>query len=802
MRLLILTLLLFTLLISEGTAAHLNRITRAQSSSSTQIYAHFDELPLYRQRVSERRLDLILVDTNFDEFLAFPENDEVIVKTLAVQQLNNTVVSIFFRYIPQDLQVTSEGGTALVIDLIPGNRFTRTFRDLSSNLGRLAQVSADRQTLINPLTFSPYKNDWRSFIESFEHVPELNTEPTLYVPPFPLISLLAPITPPESVAAMDFIEGLKEIDRFESLRLIQKRLKVTNKENVREYFALAHADILYRLGSIEAARNQFKLLAETYHNDITGDLAGYVVALLEARDLKFHVAQAHLQHIFERLSESHPLYSHLRLALAETALAIGEYEQMDQFLQVQDIPFSLTETVKRRRADLAFATGRIDDAFRIYEELLGSGVMTDHPYSLNGYCSTLFKLQANEESGLCYQGLAAILNDQTQASQAAYLGAIADSAVDIGEDYPADRYRFNQIVRRFPNTAAAYAAELKLADSCALDPENCETEVSGWYKRIAGKTTSREVAQEASFKEAIVFHLNGEDRISIDLLRKMLREFQSGILQDQILALLIQLLPGEIRRLLDGDSPLQAIALAQQNRTLFDKGWLDDDLLFRIGQAFEGLRIYPEALQLYLYLKNKPTHQNSEHTHFAALRAAHALGDHHLVEDLAAEYSYRYPQGVHQLDILFYRLDCKYAVGLVEEALNLLPDPIPQRNDFRMLAAALYFQIGLYGKTADVLLSSFDLYSSDLTDDMRYMLAESLYELGEFTKCETLFKTLEESKTYGQTARYRLAQFSDRSSSLENVQLSSGTNFEDGGAQRWNRFAAQDIRFKELLSNL
>ena len=801
MKLYILTFLLVLVSVSEGTAAQLSRISSVKFAASTQLYAYFDELPSYRQRISKRRLDLILFNTSVADILPQPDPDAAIVKSLVLQEQENTILSFFFRYIPQDLTISTEGNTTLIIDLIPGNRFTGTYRQLSSSLGLLTPVSPERETTINPLTFSPYRNEWRSFIENFVSAPELDPAPKPFFPPFPILSLVVPSDLPGTPESLPVIEEMNRMDRFESLRHIQQRLKSVASSEERKYYAIVHADILFRLGSVDAARSQFSVLADTYPEDIAGDLSLYAAALLHAQDLEFHEAQASLQRLLERLPSLHPLYPYVRLALAETSLATGQYQEMKQLLEMPDIPPPMQAIVELRRADLAFATGRVSEAFTIYDENYETGTISDQPYSLNGYCTLLRDRQADEESQLCYQELASLLNDNEQIALASYLAAQSATAAEP-LDYPASHSRFNGIIERYPGTGAALRAELKLADNCFTEQVDCGLRVNEWYRGIAEQASARGIALEAFLKEAIIYHLEGERATSIYLLLQLLREFQSGILRDQALALLIQLLPGEIQRLLDTEQDIKAIALAQQNRALFEKGWLGDSILLLLGQAFERLAIYPEALQLHLYLKHKPNALVEEAAHFAALRAAHALGDHRQVEDLATEYSYRYPGETQQLDILFYRLDCKYAVGHIDEALSLLPEPVPQRNDFILLAASLYFHKNNFARTADLLLPVYRAQAGVLSDDHLFMLAESLFEMDDFSLGSEIFELLAATDRYRQSARYRLAQLVYRQGTILPEQPPDAIAASNAETDQWQRFADLDERFKVLFSNL
>ena len=801
MRLLILTLLLVVTSMNEGRGAQLNRISRTQTATSVLIYTYFDELPVYRQRFNDRRLDLTFFDTIAEERLQLPEADDILIKTLVVREQGKTILSFFFRYIPQDLAINTDQSETLIVDLIPGNRFTANYKELLASLGQVSLVPENRKTKASPLSFSPYGDDWLSFFKKIDNEPSLIPLPKSYFLPFPLTSLAAAVDSGNYDESLAVIQGLDQTDWFESLRFIQNRLTSIQKVEERKYYAIAHADILFRLGSVGPASDQFKLLQEAYKDDIAGDLAIYSRAVIKALNHDFYKAQIELRALLERLPEHHPLLPYVRLALAETALATNQYKQMKEQLDtIEEISSPLSSRVQLRTADLALATGRSSDAFTIYSNLYGSPAMTGQPYSLSGYCSILFSRQIYDESFKCYKELASLLNDKEQLAQAHYRAALSEMLAGEAGVNTADR--FNQIIERFPGTAAALRAEMKQADICFLQGGDCADNLQPWYRSIADQATSRDISQEASFKEALVYHLDGDNSISIRLLSEMLRTFLSGDTRDHAQALLIQIIPGEIERLLAEGQDVEAIALAQQNRFFFENGWLDNALLLRVGLAFENLALYPEALQLFLYLKKSPNSDDDETIHLASARVAHALGDYRLVEDLAAEYFYRYPEGKYQLDILFYQLDCRYGVGHIDEALKLLPTPLPQRDDFRLLTASLYFYNNDYARTADLLLPLYRTNGTGFSEDHLYMLAESLFNLQSFSECLALFVKLAATEGYGQSARFRLRQLNDSKGEEAAIYIPADGRDEGEEQDRWQRFAALDLRYKDMLSLL
>ena len=93
-------------------------------------------------------------------------------------------------------------------------------------------------------------------------------------------------------------------------------------------------------------------------------------------------------------------------------------------------------------------------------------------------------------------------------------------------------------------------------------------------------------------------------------------------------------------------------------------------------------------------------------------------------------------------------------------ALSLLPDPIPQRSDYRILAATLNFHQNNFSRTANLLVPLYRAEENVLSVDHLYMLAESLFELGESGESRELFSRLAETSRYRSTARHRLTLLS------------------------------------------
>ena len=64
---------------------------------------------------------------------------------------------------------------------------------------------------------------------------------------------------------------------------------------------------------------------------------------------------------------------------------------------------------------------------------------------------------------------------------------------------------------------------------------------------------------------------------------RFLREFQTAELRPTAQALLIDILPGEINKLIQAGKYPEALVLAKENKEVFQKNWLDIKILERPG---------------------------------------------------------------------------------------------------------------------------------------------------------------------------------------------------------------------------
>jgi tetratricopeptide (TPR) repeat protein len=358
-----------------------------------------------------------------------------------------------------------------------------------------------------------------------------------------------------------------------------------------------------------------------------------------------------------------------------------------------------------------------------------------------------------------------------------------------------------QVITRYPETEAAVRSSLKQTDLCYLQDETCADSAQQTYRALAEISINRSTREEAFFKEALLYHLTDRNDRAIELLMTMLRNFRSGSVRPHAEALLVRLLPDELHRLLGDRNYIKAIALAQQNRNYFENGWFDSRLLENLGIAYEQLEIYQEALHIFLYLRGVTGVEDKERLYLHLIRISHVKGDNHLVEDFSSEYFYNYPNGLYRDKILFYRTDSLYAQGLVVQALELLPEPLPDTIKYQYLAAAIHYQRNDYVQAIGLLLPIWN-NAGTLPEDQLFIMADSLKKLGRSEESRQFFSLTKEIERFRDYSLFQLAGLSSITGN-EIQRLSHLQKISDSATNvQMQRLARQEIEFQQLAENL
>lgn len=812
MKKIFLSLLASILVTTTGYASSgsiLTKISKGYSSNSIQLYCSFSLPPKHTINSNEKRIDLVLEDTISADNLQFPEADGKIVKILSLTKNKTTTVSFYFRYPPQKVQVLpGQEANKLVLNILLGNEFTATRPALAEKLQGLSVLQRQTKDFSNPVNTSPYPGKWKNFFKEYESEIEIDPAVTLSLVPFPTITLLPPDME-ENIALLpsEIIEGAR-LKLWDDLTpLIVEQLNNEKDPENKKKLTLTYGDILLRSGNYNEAYRQLYLISDQYSTEPIGLLAKYLLLRLQAEYADPYLADIELKNLESAMDKDNPATPYFILTQIETALASKQLDRMRTLLKKDNISFParLAPLKALRQADYWLATGELIKAHAAYQLLEKSEILPENISSLNGYCRVLYHHKQFKQAADCYDRLAKISAAGTQEhlDMISFRKAMAKLHSAQGAKHESDMINdFAQVESTYPNSEAGTRATLKQIDLKLLTLKNWEKPALTYYQALAESAFSRSIREEATFKEVLVYQMLDRKAESTELLMTFLRDFKGGVLHDTALALLVEMLPDLLKEHIKNGKHIEALVLAKQNRFLFVKNWIDVSLLADMAEAYRQLGFFNEASKMYIYLLDVSTQEDKAPYYLPLIKLAYEQGDFGLVEEYADQYSFHYPTGQDNLEILYLRLQSLMAHSKYKEALTLL-----SRNEsedtfkdprFKRLQASLSFHLNDYAK-AKAILEELKITPASKQAEFLFMLAESSYQLGDIRKAKELYLPLQQDRSHRDQALFRLAEIARKNGQNESALKFFSQLVETGETPLWKKLAKKELELNALL---
>jgi hypothetical protein len=799
-------ILIFILIFLEGplyaaTKPTLIGITRENSRNTTEIYLKFDMLPKYIIKQSGKRIDLILEETIVaDSSLDFPADDRI-VKFLPLVSEEESKLSFFLRYLPEKAHVKPSKDNTLILTLDLGHDSFKTRTNIISGSKKATPPVASEKDFTNPLMATPFAHDWRLFFTRYESDVTIKAPVQYTLPPFPIISMLPPekeenlpLIPPE-------LNNLAMTEQWNAMEpIMADLLKNEHDPEKKKILALTFGEILLRAGNFSGAYKQLYLLEHTYPDQPISFFAKFLLAVLEAEFEDPYIGDYKLHDLESSLEKESPLTPYFILLQIEMALSTNQLKKMKSLLDRDDISFpeDIANTRKLRQADYWFANGNTVKAYVRYKLLNDPSLIEHHPYSLNGFCDSLYQQKLFPESAQCYQKLATHITDKTQLGMVGYRKAMSE--LHYKQQYEM-LTEFSTLEDAFPDMDAGYKAGIKKTDIRFLTKKNWEAGSARSYRLIAEKAIVRSTAEEAALKEALIYRIMGKNEKALELLMTFLRDFRTGNLIETAQAVLIDILPGELKRLIEKEEYVKALVLAKQNKMLFEKKWVDIGVLADMAMAYQQLNLFEEAKNLYHYLIEVGGSTAEEKYLPPFIDTLYRQGQYNAVDEFAAQYAEKFPHGEDAQRILLLRLQALLARNKTDQAISLLPSPLPDTLEMQELAARLYFQKNDFPKTTEILLPLWDRKLS-LSVYSRFMLAESLYKKDLYDKAEELFTTVRESARFQDQSLFRLAEMQLKKGQEEKAVKLLQQIVEKGKDPLWQDLAKKELQYNALSKKI
>lgn len=801
-RCLIIATLVLAVNLFSGTAAWagsvLTGISRTDEPARVQLYLRFDQLPGYTAATRGRRIDLTLADTVLADSLVLPSADDRLIRLTHRREGDTTVLSLYFRYPPQKMNLTGKQETAtLLLDIFTGNPLSARYPELVAQLRGVSVVERTPSDVLDPRVASRYHSDWLQVFHHHETALTIQAPPRLLLPPFPLAAALKPPLDADTWLP-DEIRALAAGDQWNQMqRPLRQLLAGQAAERRKERLLLTWAEAMVRAGNFQEARPLLERIAIEYTGTPLADLAAFLGAFVQAVRGEHQQSFHELKTLTEKLAVSTPFAGSLSMLLAELALAGNRPGEAAQLLGgVAVVRDDTLAPLRQLRAADLLAVRQSDTALAAYRELAGRLRLIDtDPMSLAHFAGLLYAAGAYAAAAERYQQLA----DQLASDQLKGLALFrqAMSRLHLSATDTTLRLDFLQVQEAFASTEGGVRARMKHTDLEYAAGRLPPGEAAATYGELARTAPVVALRQEAAFKLALVTARMGDHAASVDQLMTLLREFRSGELRTEAAALLLEQLPGLLGDLVERREYLRALVLASQNRTFFARGWLDSALLLDMARAYAELGLTAEAAQTYQYLYEVSTEADQERIHLPLVQALFAAGEHLQAEEYADRYLVRHPGGSDTAAMVLFKVRALYESGQLDRALAVLTARETARTtELDLVRARIHHDRRQWPEVIE-LLSRPEL-AGQLDDDTTLLLAEALFQEKADDRARVLFVDLAALPGVSDQAWFRLAQLELRRDNAAAALNLFRKLAEEGKDPLWTRLAREEAAILQL----
>ncbi len=796
------TVFLLTVLFcrSSWATSVLNKVTLTDESSRLQIFLRFSESPSYTMKILGKRVDLLLRATvPAGDFTDLPGNDKMI-KMISKTYRDHLRVSFYFRYPPQNVNIRqSKETSSLMLDILVGNPFSALYPDLSARLHGLTVLNRNEIDFTNPLYASPYGDNWKLFIEKYESAVIVQPEQLYSLPPFPLAASIKPRIAVEQWLPDEIMALSKTNDWPMVSTALKDQLELEKNEEYRNRLLMTYAESLVRNNQYQEPYKLLQQISFTYPDSPLDTYAKLLLIYLTAIQEDPYLAKIKLEQFTKQESDNTPFASYINIFQAELALTTGRIKDAVTILKLDTIAYTGTSELLRllRQADSYFDKGDPVKALVAYKKLdEQSDIVKKHPASLARYSDSLYTHGRFKEAAENYQPLVDLLTDTKIQHLAMF--RLAMSRLHSGTKWTRVFPLFARIQNTFPGTEGAYRARLKQTDMHFLSGKTRDNRVAQNYGQLGLVANRVELREEALVKQAMVNALAGNHELSIQQAMGVLRDFQHGELITEARALILSQLSGVLQNMIANEKYVAALVLAKKNRFFFARGWLNVDLLYDLAEAYVQLGVYDRAVRAYLYILEVSTEEEREKVYKPLLTALYESGKYALIEDYADRYFFRYADSPGAADIFLIRIKALQKNNKVQLAASLLDAPDSfSTPEINRTASRIYFELHQWDKVI-TLVNSEKLSSGWSGGERDYLLAESLFQSGQYAKAKPVFERLQEEEPYIELAMFRLAEIDLKDGDSESALKQFQKLTEKGKDPRWIKMAREEIGILRL----
>ncbi len=784
---LLLFLMSITMTVQAADPITLLEIQKQEKPDYTRIILKFSASPEFSSEDSGERVDLLLSNVQLSPELHNLPEGEKIVDILLAKKPQGLLVSVLLRRPPQKIITKAKQDAPWVVVDIFWDMNASVRPAVAFKIAKMPPRKAGKRAARFQRQ-SPWTGHWDKFFREYRTYWKLELPLNYTLSRLPLLikDKKSPLWSLQQHANnnmyLSLIQTATGLDHLSPQQIYLRDVLVAEAQLWTGAIeaGVARLDALRREEGSEQARVE------------------YLTAYGQALAGQPLVAQLTLQQLLPKLSESHPLLPLVHFLFAETALSAGQNQRALEHLQITGLswPDSLLVPLEMRVADAHAGLGDLDEAIAVYRGLAEEpGLFTYYRFSLNRAAFSAFKNNNYKLASTLYRKLVDPLIEGF--GDDLLLFAAGSSAYEAG-DLGWGMIGLQRAVLDRPNSEGGDRGKLRLIDIKLIKGGDLVLEqVAKEYSDLGQHSQFRLVREESRFKYALVLYLSGEYQKSVEALMRFKREFGSSKLIREVNYLLLQQLPKVIHQLLVKKNDLQAVVLAEKNRTLLLNSEFDDGLLYDLATSFERLGLYERSGRVLLYLFDRTSGKLEQQKIYLLLAQSYLKrAEYQQAGHYAERYLKKYPHGSDAGALFGILLDAFERDNQPEQLLSWLNrKDRPSSPELEIRAAHIYWQLGQWQSVASSLEKAQKTGPPLKVKEMA-LLGEAYYQLNKNSAAEKIYRQLFADPEFGVQARYRTAQTLFRQQQRKEALKLLKQLVETDGDTSWGKLA-QDLLIQE-----
>ena len=772
-------------------------MSNSKKEGMNRISLIFDRIPQFEVEHSGQRIRVVLSRTSFARTFRKIPGDEMLAPLFRLETVENAeqcAVELYFRKIPQNLDVSVDEQTASIMVNVFWNGSGSEVRPgiMGERFGRLQPIKGGG--VVQKVTSSRYSGNWLNFFKDFEWPPEVRAPLRFSFPPFPspIIAEHAALLPRE------VLDAAKE----EAWSLAAARLK--ENTNIGENsLPLMRVELLLRAGDADGALAALGRIEPVAGEEWVNCWKTYFKSYALAVSGRYYQAGNHLAEGSERCSTGNGLKPWYRILDAEINLAANRADKaLAALTREKSAGASLALIEATRTADALYQLGSFEKAYAGYSVAASDmAMLREYPSSMANWSAALYAKKEFARAADHYFSLSDELRNGFPEAHALAFYWSAMARLREGNNERA-RLMFSKCREKFKGTEAGFRAWLKLIDLDMLSESKPPMhEILAEYDVIIADGPSRKLREEAFFKRILACHLLGDDFRAVEHLGRFFDDYWAGDLYPEAQALLIELLPEVIGKLVKQQAFVPALALVTRHRDLLAQAPITCDFLRSLAESYLQAELLEQAAVTYLYILDfEKTGEKKKEVFLPLIRLYARQKKYEQVLEYASTCLKTYPEESGNAQILYYHAEALFRTGDVEAAVRLLHEnKRPETPELDTLTGDVFFETGKY-EQAEYYYGRAAAADGGTDPEIRFQRAEAYFRVQAWGEAAPLYETLLEEPRFSGQAGYRLIQIS-----YEKGQHGDALNLynkltEMNVERQWLELANETIRIQDALN--